>query len=130
MGILLVYDVTDERSFNNIRNWIKNTEQYAMEGVNRILVGNKCDMVERRAVSREQAQALADEYGIRFIETSAKSAINVDEAFINLTKDIKKRLIDNGGSASRATAAGGVKLQEAEAGEGTVMDRFKNCCYK
>lgn len=48
MGILLVYDVTDERSFNNIRNWIRNTEQFASEGVNKILIGNKCDMVEKR----------------------------------------------------------------------------------
>lgn len=49
MGILLVYDVTDERSFNNIKNWIRNIEQHATEGVNRILVGNKCDMTNKRA---------------------------------------------------------------------------------
>lgn len=48
MGILLVYDVTDERSFNNVRNWIRNTEQYASEGVNKILIGNKCDMADKR----------------------------------------------------------------------------------
>lgn len=48
MGIMLVYDVSDERSFNNIRNWIRNVEQNATEGVNMILVGNKCDMSEKR----------------------------------------------------------------------------------
>ena len=48
MGIMLVYDVTDERSFNNIRNWIKNVEQNASEGVNMILVGNKTDMTDKR----------------------------------------------------------------------------------
>lgn len=48
MGIILVYDVTDERSFNNIRNWIRNIEQHASEGVNKILVGNKCDMLEKK----------------------------------------------------------------------------------
>jgi Ras-related protein Rab-8A len=48
MGILLVYDVTDERSFNNIRNWIRNIEQHASEGVNKILVGNKCDMLDKK----------------------------------------------------------------------------------
>ncbi len=50
MGILLVYDVTDERSFNNIRNWIRNIEQHASEGVNKILVGNKCDMLEKKVI--------------------------------------------------------------------------------
>lgn len=50
MGIMLVYDVTDERSFNNIHNWIKNVEQNASEGVNMILVGNKCDMVDARVI--------------------------------------------------------------------------------
>lgn len=94
MGILLVYDVTDERSFNNIRNWIRNIEQHASEGVDRILVGNKCDMHDRKLISTEQGQALASEYGIKFLETSAKTNINVEEAFFTLARDIKKRLID------------------------------------
>lgn len=50
MGIMLVYDVTDERSFNNIRNWIKNVEQNASEGVNMILIGNKTDMADKRVL--------------------------------------------------------------------------------
>jgi len=95
MGILLVYDVTDEKSFNNIRNWIRNIEQHATESVNKILIGNKCDMVEKKVVDSARGKALADEYGIKFLETSAKNSINVEEAFITLAKDIKKRLIDN-----------------------------------
>ncbi|KAH6864050.1 ras family-domain-containing protein [Alternaria alternata] len=99
MGILLVYDVTDERSFNStspldIRTWFSNVEQHATEGVNKILIGNKCDWEEKRAVSTEQGQALADELGIPFLEVSAKSNINVDQAFYSLAGDIKKRLID------------------------------------
>ncbi|XP_024013482.1 ras-related protein RABE1a isoform X1 [Eutrema salsugineum] len=70
MGILLVYDVTDESSFNNIRNWIRNIEQHASDNVNKILVGNKADMDEsKRAVPKSKGQALADEYGIKFFET-------------------------------------------------------------
>jgi Ras-related protein Rab-8A len=48
MGILLVYDVTDERSFLNVANWIRNVEQYASSNVNKILLGNKCDMEDKR----------------------------------------------------------------------------------
>lgn len=93
MGILLVYDVTDESSFNNIRNWIKNIEQHASDNVNKILVGNKADMDEsKRAVSTARGQELADEYGIKFFETSAKTNINVEQAFFSIAKDIMKRL--------------------------------------
>jgi len=106
MGILLVYDVTDEKSFNNIRNWIRNIEQHATESVNKILIGNKCDMHEKKVVDSARGKALADEYGIKFLETSAKNSINVEEAFITLAKDIKKRIIDNSEPA-KADATGG-----------------------
>jgi Ras-related protein Rab-8A len=94
MGILLVYDVTDDKSFHNIRNWIRNIEQHASENVNKILIGNKCDLVDKKVIDTARGQALADEYGIKFMETSAKNSINVDDSFITLARDIKKRLID------------------------------------
>uniref|UniRef100_A0A2N9GY96 Uncharacterized protein n=1 Tax=Fagus sylvatica TaxID=28930 RepID=A0A2N9GY96_FAGSY len=95
MGILLVYDVTDESSFNNIRNWIRNIEQHASDNVNKILVGNKADMDEsKRAVPTSKGQALADEYGIKFFETSAKTNLNVEQVFFSIARDIKQRLAD------------------------------------
>ncbi|TPX47672.1 hypothetical protein SeMB42_g03241 [Synchytrium endobioticum] len=112
MGILLVYDVTDERSFNNIRNWIRNIEQHASEGVNKILVGNKCDMLEKKVISKEQGQALADEYQIKFLETSAKSNIGVEEAFFSLARDIKKRLIDSSADGRPQGPKGDVNLAQ------------------
>lgn len=109
MGILLVYDVTDERSFNSmlyrvsttfayvsldIRTWFSNVEQHASEGVHKILIGNKCDWEEKRAISTEQGQQLANDLGIPFLEVSAKNNINVEEAFYSLASDIKK-VMDN-----------------------------------
>jgi Ras-related protein Rab-8A len=94
MGILLVYDVTDEQSFQNIRNWIRNIEQHASAEVDKLLIGNKCDMEGDKVVERARAQRLADEYHIKLFETSAKSNINVTEAFLSITQDIKKRIID------------------------------------
>ncbi|KAK2675632.1 hypothetical protein RAB80_007817 [Fusarium oxysporum f. sp. vasinfectum] len=120
MGILLVYDVTDERSFNNIRTWFQNVEQHATEGVNKILIGNKCDWEEKRVVSTEQGQALADELGIPFLEVSAKSNINIDKAFYSLAADIKKRLIDN--SKNDQPSASGVNVGDKSEGGGS------KCC--
>ncbi|KAL4389180.1 hypothetical protein AHAS_Ahas03G0019300 [Arachis hypogaea] len=100
MGILLVYDVTDEASFNNIRNWIRNIEQHASDNVNKILVGNKADMDEsKRAVPTSKGQELADEYGIKFFETSAKTNFNVEEVFFSIARDIKQRLADSDNKA-------------------------------
>jgi len=96
MGILLTYDVTDEGSFQNIRNWMKNIEEYAAENVNKILIGNKCDLVEKKVVDTQKGQQLAANYGINFLETSAKNNINVEEAFISIAREIKARIIDSG----------------------------------
>jgi len=94
MGVLLVYDVTDDKSFGNIKNWIRNIEQHASQDINKVLVGNKCDLVDKRIIDTARGKSLADEFKIPFYETSAKNSINVEEAFISLAKDVKKRLID------------------------------------
>ncbi|WFD33799.1 GTP-binding protein [Malassezia cuniculi] len=107
MGILLVFDVTDEKSFNNIRNWHKDVEQHASEGVRKILVGNKSDWEEKRVVSTEQAQALADELGLTYIETSAKSSANVDEAFFKLAQQVKDHLVDQGITSNTQSGSAG-----------------------
>lgn len=93
MGILLVYDITDQASFSNIRNWIGSIAEYASENVNVILVGNKVDMDEtNRKVETAEGQALADEFQIKFFETSAKTNTNVHEVFASIALDIKQRL--------------------------------------
>ena len=94
MGIMIVYDITNPKSFENVKNWIKNIEENASDDVELMLLGNKCDMEDSRAVTREQGEKLALEYGIPFMETSAKANINVEEAFFQLAKNIKKKMDD------------------------------------
>jgi Ras-related protein Rab-8A len=97
MGILLVYDITSEKSFDSIRNWIRNIEEHASADVERMLIGNKCDMNEKRQVTKERGEKLAIEYGMKFLETSAKQNENIENAFFTLARDIKakteKRLV-------------------------------------
>ncbi len=70
----------------DIRTWHANIDQHASEGVNKILIGNKCDWDEKRAVSVEDGRKLADEFGLRFLETSAKANEGVEEAFFTLAR--------------------------------------------
>lgn len=106
----------------DIRTWFSNVEQHATEGVNKILIGNKCDWEEKRAVSTERGQQLADELGIPFLEVSAKSNINVDQAFYSLAADIKKRLID-----SARTEGASTSVNVGDANQGAASSSGK-CC--
>ena len=72
----------------DIRTWHANIEQHASEGVNKILIGNKSDWSEKRAVTEEQGRELANELGIKFMETSAKVNEGVEEAFFTLARSV------------------------------------------
>jgi len=92
MGILLVYDITNLKSFENIKTWIRNIEQHASDDVEKMILGNKCDMKDKRVVTHEQGEQLGKEYNVPFMETSAKADINVTEAFTAIARAIKKKL--------------------------------------
>jgi len=92
MGIFLVYDITDEKTFDNIKTWIRNIEDNAAPDVDKMILGNKCDLNEKRQVSKEKGQALAVRYEVKFFETSALSGATVEEAFLTLAGDIKKKM--------------------------------------
>ena len=87
-GILLLYDVTDKESFKNLSNWLIEIEKNASKNVLRLLIGNKCDLEEKRVISFNQGKEFADTYGLKFIETSAKKNFNVSEAFETLGREL------------------------------------------
>jgi Ras-related protein Rab-10 len=88
MGILLVYDVTNPKSFDNIAKWLRNIDEHANEDVEKMILGNKCDMDEKRVITKERGEAIAREHNIRFLETSAKANINIDRVFVDLAEAI------------------------------------------
>ena len=122
MGILLIYDVTNANTWKNVRNWVRNIADNAPQTVNKILIGNKADMKpEMRQVSTAQGQSLADEYGMKFFETSARTGVNVAEAFLTLATDVKDRLLAGGGEPA---PSGGINVAQAPEPTG----RKSGCC--
>ena len=89
-GIIMVYDVTSTDSFDHVNDWLKEVNRYASEGTAKLLVGNKSDRVADRVVEADKAKEYADEIGVAFLETSAKSAKNVEEAFLTMAGELIK----------------------------------------
>jgi GTPase SAR1 family protein len=87
---MLVYDITDRETFDNIRNWITEIKEYADSQVNILLVGNKCDIESERKVSYDEGEELARSIGTHFFEVSAKNNIRVSEAYEDIAKMAKK----------------------------------------
>merc|ERR1712105_546702 len=106
-GIIVVYDVTDQESFNNVKQWLQEIDRYACENVNKLLVGNKCDLTNKKVVDYTSAKEYADQLGIPFLETSAKNATNVEQAFMTMAAEIKNRV---GPPAAAQPGAAGVKI--------------------
>jgi Ras-related protein Rab-1A len=101
-GIIMVYDVTSQDSFEHVNDWLKEVNRYASEGTSKLLIGNKCDRVADKVVTADSAKEFAEELGIEFLETSAKSAKNVDEAFLAMAGAlIKEREARGGGDSSQ-----------------------------
>ena len=78
--IIICYDITQENSFNNVKNWLNEIEKN-VNGIFIILVGNKCDLNDNRTISYENAEIFAKENNMFYIETSAKNNINVSKLF-------------------------------------------------
>ncbi|EDM12461.1 rCG48149, isoform CRA_c [Rattus norvegicus] len=121
-GIIVVYDVTDQESYANVKQWLQEIDRYASENVNKLLVGNKSDLTTKKVVDNTTAkvsrpalavgsgshvpspllplllslffpwQEFADSLGVPFLETSAKNATNVEQAFMTMAAEIKKRM--------------------------------------
>ncbi|XP_026160468.1 ras-related protein Rab-15-like [Mastacembelus armatus] len=97
-GIVFVYDVTNEPSFQHIGKWASDVDEYAPDKVQKILVGNKSDEELGRQVTKERGSKLAESYRMEFFETSASTNSNISESFTRATELVlraHKRDVDN-----------------------------------
>eukprot|EP00189_Rhodosorus_marinus_P004908 CAMPEP_0113958318 /NCGR_PEP_ID=MMETSP0011_2-20120614/3324_1 /TAXON_ID=101924 /ORGANISM="Rhodosorus marinus" /LENGTH=218 /DNA_ID=CAMNT_0000969109 /DNA_START=111 /DNA_END=764 /DNA_ORIENTATION=+ /assembly_acc=CAM_ASM_000156 len=91
-GIIIVYDLTDQESFNNVKSWLQEIDRFASEHVKKLLVGNKNDVPGKRQVDESVARSFAEELDIKFLETSAKTSENVEAAFLKMAEEIKSSI--------------------------------------
>ncbi|XP_023664909.1 ras-related protein Rab-39B-like [Paramormyrops kingsleyae] len=93
VGGLLIFDLTNRRSFQHLKNWLDEAKMHMQPyQIVFLLVGHKCDLTNLRQVSREEAEQTALAFGMKYIETSAKDGVNVEESFNILTRDIYERV--------------------------------------
>jgi len=123
-GIVLVYDICERETFNNLDNWLTEVNRYVNESTCKILIGNKCDLNAERQVSTEEAKKKAEELGITFIEASAKDATNVEAAFTAITSELMGRREQQGAKPPRQ-GQGGVGLLTPKEPRNAAA---KGCC--
>ena len=109
----------------NVSNWMNEISKYASDNVNKLLIGNKSDLADRRAVSYEEAKELADSLGVEYIETSAKNASGVEESFVKMTKNIKGKIVT---SNNPTPAVGNVHGQKLSGGKAVQGKKDGGCC--
>ncbi|KAL5453862.1 hypothetical protein PMIN06_005240 [Paraphaeosphaeria minitans] len=126
-GFLLVYSITDRQSFEEIMTFqqqilrVKDKDYFPM-----IVVGNKCDLEGERQVSTQEGQNLARQFGCKFIETSAKSRINVDNAFYDIVREIRR--YNKEMSSYTGAQSGGQQNGVSKMGVEDGGDEKKGCC--
>ena len=128
-AILIVFDITDRESFEHVRNWMADIDKFAKEGVLRILVGNKCDLENSRQVRKEEGNEIANKYGIKYIETSAKETTNIEDLFISTAKNLLSKQVSNSGVVKGAQSGKtGIDLMNSNNSQNNSQNSGGFCC--
>ena len=128
-AILIVFDITDRESFEHVRNWMADIDKFAKEGVLRILVGNKCDLENSRQVKKEEGNEIANKYGIKYIETSAKETTNIEDLFISTAKNLLSKQVSSAGIVKGAQSGKtGIDLMNTNNNQNNNQSGGGFCC--
>lgn len=127
---LVVYDVTKPQSFIKARHWVKELHEQASKDIIIALVGNKIDMLQEggeRKVAREEGEKLAEEKGLLFFETSAKTGENVNDVFLGIGEKIPLKTAEEQNSASNERESNNQRVDLNSANDGTSANSACSC---
>ena len=131
-AIVIVFDITDKDSFEHVKIWMQDIDKFAKQGVMRILVGNKCDLENQRAITKEEGNEMALKYGIKYVETSAKDTINIEELFVNIAKNLmEKQQSLKASNGNSVTNSYGIDLTNSGISnneENKKLNQSSGCC--
>jgi len=125
-GALLVYDITRRVTYNHLTSWLTDARNLTNQHTVIMLIGNKKDFDDKRDVSYEEAAAFAEENGLIFLETSAKTGENVEEAFIKTAQQIYQHVLE--GNVDFSTEGGVSKKPNPVLTEEEPKEKPKTCC--
>ena len=103
VGIVLIYDITNKKTFDNVRSWITSIEEETSKKIILILVGNKADLKDERRVQKEEGEDIAKEFNLPFFESSAQSGLNVKSVFETLAKLIVEKKAQSANQGQKLT---------------------------
>ena len=129
VGALLVYDITNRKTFESVERWLKELREHADAKIVVMLVGNKCDLTDGRQVDVEEGTACAAKFGLSFLETSALNATNVEESFKTVLTEIYKLSGTGNTVEARSGGGGGIDVADGDAiNLGAQKSSKKGCC--
>ena len=124
-AIIIVYAVNDTDSFQNVRTWLTDIDEHVSWPLVKYLVGNKADLEDDRCIEERTGKKEADNYGIKFMETSAKTSLNIEELFMSIAKDIQEN--EKPGSEAAEEAYDRIVLDDPEP-NADADPKSKPCC--
>jgi Ras-related protein Rab-3C len=127
MGFILMYDVTNEDSFNAVQDWCTQIKTYSWDNAQVVLVGNKCDLEYERVVSTERGRRLAEQLGLEFYESSAKENINVTPIFERLVDLICDKMSKSLDTNTTILNNPQTKRLTAQPGAGPAIPGLQTC---